>query len=170
MSGPQPVLCRWSGEAMEPASPYWAKVADQQWVVGERYAIEVHEERSSASHRAFFAAVRECWMNLPEAFARQFPTETHLRKYALVKAGFRDERTIVASSKAEARRIAAFVEPLDEFAIVSVSGSAVVVLTAKSQSMKAMGKAEFQRSKDAVLDILAEMIGVSPRALSAEAA
>lgn len=166
----QPVLCRWTGEAMEPAGPYWAKLADRQWTVGERYAIEVSEERSAASHRAYFASIREAWMNLPRELAERFPSEAHLRKYALIRAGFRDERTIIASSKAEAQRIAAFVKPMDEFAVVSVSGTAVVVLTAKSQSMRAMGKAEFQRSKDATLDVVAAMIGVEPRALSREAA
>lgn len=164
-----PVLCCWTGEAMEPAGPYWTKVADRQWTVGERYAIEVREERSSAAHRAYFAAVRECWMNLPDDLAQRFVSETHLRKAALIATGFRDEVTHVASSKAEAQRFAAFVRklvPADDYAVVSVSGSTVVVLTAKSQSMRAMGKAEFMRSKDAVLDYLAAMIGVTPATLA----
>ena len=43
---------------------------------------------------------------------------------------------------------------------------AEVQFTAKSQSSAAMGKTQFQASKEAVLDVLAEMIGVEPAALA----
>lgn len=164
-----PIHFRWDGEAMRPLNP---RAADRQYVVGETYRLENREDRSEASHRQYFAALHEAWMNLPEHLAAQFATEEHLRKYALIRAGYRDERSVIAGSKAEAQRVAAFIRPMDEYAVVSVSGSAVVVLTAKSQSMRAMGKAEFQRSKDAVLDVLAQMIGLSSGELvkAAEAA
>ena len=42
----------------------------------------------------------------------------------------------------------------------------IVQFTAKSQSSAAMGKTQFQASKEAVLDVLAEMIGVEPAALA----
>lgn len=151
-------------------APLHPRAADRQYVVGEVYHLEHREDRSAEIHRHYFAALNEAHKNLPEDLADRFPTVDSLRKYALVKAGFRDERSIVCSSKAEAQRLAAFIRPIDEFAVVSASGAVVVVLTAKSQSMKAMGKAEFKRSKDAVLETVAGMIGVSPRALSAEAA
>ena len=61
--------------------------------------------------------------------------------------------------------MAAFVKPMDEFAIVTVSEAVVNVWTAKSQSVKAMGKKDFQASKDAVMAILAEMIGTARAAL-----
>jgi hypothetical protein len=109
--------------------------------------------------------VREAWVNLPERFAAQFPTEEHLRKYALIKAGFCDQRSIVCASKAEARRLGAFIKPLDDYAVVAVEDRLVTVFTAKSQSAAAMSKAAFQASKRAVLDVLAEMIGVDPAAL-----
>jgi hypothetical protein len=54
---------------------------------------------------------------------------------------------------------------MDDFAIVSATEVTVRVWTAKSQSMKAMGKAEFQRSKTAVLDLVSAMIGVKPENL-----
>lgn len=115
--------------------------------------------RSKQSHDHFFAAVAEAFKNLPEDMVVDFASEEHLRKWALIRAGFRDERTIVASSRAEASRIAAFVRPMDAFAVVVVREAAVTVYTAKSQSLRAMGKAEFQRSKDEVLRILADLIG-----------
>lgn len=153
-----PLLFSWDGEVMRPRHP---ALADKQFVVGENYRLEVREDRSQASHNHYFAAVHESWANLPEHLAERFPTSEHLRKYALVKGGFRDERSIVAGSKAEAQRLAAFIRPMDEFAIVTVSEAVVTVYTAKSQSLKAMGRAEFGRSKEAVLGILADMIGVS---------
>lgn len=154
-----PIAFRWTGEAMVPSHQV---VADRHFVIGERYTLIQHEERSQASHAHFFACVADVWQNLPEAEAERFSTAEHLRKWCLIKAGYRDERTIVASSKAEAQRIAAFIKPMDEFAIVTVSEATVVVYTAKSQSLKAMGKREFQASKDAVLQIAAEMIGAQP--------
>ena len=159
---PVPILFDWDGEQMKPLNPL---AADRQYVVGERYRLAVEEERNAVSHNHYFASVHEAWLNLPRETAAQFPTENHLRKYALVKAGFRDERSIVASSKAEALRLAAFIKPMDEFAVVTVSEAVVVVHTAKSQSTRAMGKAKFQESKTAVLGIIAGMIGVSATAL-----
>lgn len=158
MSAPTPTWFQWDGEAMRPINP---RAADRQYVVGEHYRLEHREERSEASHRQYFAALHEAWLNLPDDLAAEFPTSEHLRKFALIRAGYRDERSIIASSKAEALRVAAFVKPMDEYAIVSVSGPAVVVLTAKSQSVRAMGKQTFQESKGAVLDLVAGLIGAS---------
>jgi hypothetical protein len=65
--------------------------------------------------------------------------------------------------------LAAFVRPTDDFAIVTATGATVTVWTAKSQSVKAMGGKDFQVSKQAVLDVIADLIGVSPETLSREA-
>jgi hypothetical protein len=113
-----------------------------------------------ASHRHFFAAVYDAWLNLPEKEAERFASADHLRKYALIRAGFRDERTLTCASKAEALRVAAFVKPMDDYAIVAVSEAVVRVYTAKSQNLRAMGRKVFAESKDAVLEVLAGMIEV----------
>lgn len=160
-----PILFQWSGEAMVPHARF-ARECDAAFVVGEVYRLAVQEHRSQASHNHFFAAVQEAWMNLPEDQAERFPTAEHLRKYALIRAGYRDERSIVCASKAEAQRIAAFIKPMDPFAIVTVSEAVVRVFTAQSQSTGAMGKKVFQESKNKVLDVLAEMIGVQPETLT----
>lgn len=164
-----PIPLRWNGEAFEPVSRRFAAIADKHFVIGEVYDMVTEEDRSAASHRHYFAAVREAWMNLPEGLADAYPTADHLRKAALVKAGFCDQRTLIASSKAEALRLSAFVRPMDEFSVVSVSGNTVVVLTPQSQSMRAMGKADFQRSKDLVLGIVSAMVGTSPQDLQENA-
>lgn len=167
MSALPPTLpCQWDGEHFIPAGAQWARVADRHFVVGQIYPLEVREDRSGVSHRHYFAAIHEAWQNLPEDVAERFPTSEHLRKYALIKAGFRDERSVVCGSKAEAQRVAAFIKPIDDYAVVVSQDAVVVIFTAKSQSVKAMGKADFQRSKDAVLDILAGLIGTTPHALA----
>lgn len=149
----------WDGEAMRVRRSFQRR-ADELFGIGETYTLQAVEDRSAASHRHFFAALNEAWMNLPEGMAEEFPTAEHLRKKALIRAGYRDERTFVCASRAEAVRLAAFLRPVDDYSIVSVNGTAVVQLTAKSQSVRAMGKVEFQKSKDDVLTALADMIGV----------
>jgi hypothetical protein len=146
--------------------PKSGRLADRYFVVGQTYPLIVHEERSTASHSHYFAAVNEAWKNLPEDEAERFPTSEHLRKWALIKAKYADERSVVCSTKAEAQRVAAFVKPLDDYAVVIVSGATVSMFTAKSQSARAMDKAEFQKSKQDVLDIVAAMIQVTPKELS----
>jgi hypothetical protein len=155
----------WDGAAMRPL-PAFASSLTARFAVGEVVSLEPALVRSQPNHRHYFACVREAWVNLPERFAAQFPTEEHLRKYALIKAGFCDQRSIVCTSKAEARRLGAFIQPLDDYAVVAVEDRLVTVFTAKSQSAAAMSKATFQASKDAVLAVLAEMIGVEPAALA----
>jgi hypothetical protein len=142
---------------MRPRHP---KLADKHFCIGEEYTLVEEEQRSMASHGHYFASISECWRSLPEAGAERFPTSESLRKYALIKAGYRDERSIACASKDEARRLAAFIKPMDDFAVVIVSDATVTVYTAKSQAMRAMGKKVFAESKDAVLRVLSEMLGV----------
>jgi hypothetical protein len=154
-----PIVCTWTGEAWEPLQHFRTRCAEAL-EVGGRYRLEVRQERSQASHSHYFAAVNEAWVNLPDNQAERFPSSEHLRKYALIRAGYRDERSISCSTKAEAQRVAAFVKPVDDHAIVLVREQLVVIYTAKSQSAGAMNKREFEESKAAVLQILAGMIGV----------
>lgn len=161
-----PLRFSWDGEAFYPKLP---KLADKFYIVGEVYRLAPHEGRSAASHRHYFASINEAHNNLPEELAERLPTPENLRKYALIRAGYRDERTIVCSSKSEAMRVGAFVRPMDEFAVIEIDGPIVTVCTAKSQSMRAMGRKVFQESKDAVLRVISEMIGTDPATLQANA-
>lgn len=146
---------------MRPASRFWEQRATELWKAGDRYLVDAIEERSARSHRHYFAAIRDAFENLPDSLKECYPSPEHLRKKALILTGFRNERSIICSSAREAARMAAFIRPLDDFAVVSVNEEAVVVWTAKSQSMRAMGKDEFQKSKDAVLGFVATLLGVS---------
>ena len=157
-----PMYFIWDGESHFPERP---RLADKYYVVGARYRLVPEEERSMRSHRFYFASINEAFANLPEDLAERFPTSEHLRKFALIKSGFRDERSFVAASKAEAVSLSTFIKPIDDYAWVVVSEATVTVYTAKSQSVRAMGKRVFQDSKDKVLDVVSAMIGTSAETL-----
>jgi hypothetical protein len=164
-----PIPFTYDGEAMVPLNAHWARRADALFVVGETYVLVPHEERSPNSHKHQFAEINEAWQSLPENLSALYPTPDSLRKYALIRAGFANVTTFAVTSGAEAVRLAAAIQTIDPFSVVEVRRDAVLRYTARSQSMKAMGKADFQRSKQAVLEIVAEMIGVSSSDLSREA-
>lgn len=155
-----PIVFRWTGDAMEPLSRFH-NLVNEEFVVGELYRMEAIEERSQASHNHFFALLHDQWLTLPDHIALEFRTPEHLRKHALIMTGYRNERKFAAATPLEARRIAAFIKPRDEYAIVSVNENVVVEWTAQSQSRKAMGGPTFQKSKSDVLDYIDDMLGVS---------
>lgn len=157
-----PLTLRYEGDGeFKPVSAYWSRVADKEFVVGEQYRMAEIQERSEASHAHYFASVGEAWKNLPDELIEEYPTVEHLRKKALIRCGFCTHRDHVCASKAEAQRLRAFVKPMDDYAIVTVSEAVVRVYTAQSQSKKAMGPKVFQESKQAVLDWLDDLLGVN---------
>lgn len=164
-----PRVFKWSAErsVMVPLRPMQA---DRQYVDGEEYRLGVIEERSGSSHRHYFAAINDAWHNLSEEQSQRFPTSEHLRRYALIKAGYADVQEFAASSHAEALRIATYIGGIDSYAVVAVKGNTVQRFTAKSQSYRSMGKPEFNASKDKVLEIISAMIGVTPAELAKAAA
>ncbi len=152
-----PVPFLWDGEVMKPLQP---KRADAFYTVGERYIMAPVCHRSDATHKHEFAWLREAWMNLPESLADQYPTTEHLRKRALIEAGYYDETIIDAGTAAAAIRVAAAFRGVDDFSLVIVRGPYVIRRAAKSQSRRAMGAKDFQASKEAIMDVVAKMIGV----------
>ena len=154
-----PLTWTWDGDGMVPIASC-RRAANERYVIGERYRLEEMAERSQKSHSHFFASLNELWASLPEDKAVHFPTPEHLRKFALIRCGYSDQRQVVCASKAEAQRVAAFVRPMDEYAVVTHHEAVVSVFTAQSQSRKAMGHKAFKESKDKVLDYIAGLIGV----------
>jgi len=168
MSEAPPIPMRWEGDGFKPL-PRFAAECDKHFVVGEVYRLAVVEDRSKRSHDHFFACVDDAWGNLPERWAVRFPSPDHLRKWALIKAGYADSRQYVCASEDDAWKLGAFIRPLNGYAVVTVDGCVLTVWEAQTQSMKAMKKARFQESKVAVLDIIAGMIGVPAATLAANA-
>lgn len=157
-----PMPFEWAGGVMTPVRRF-ANECDRHFVVGERYILAAQEERSAASHRQYFASLNDIWMSLPDDQAERFPTMTTLRKFALIKCGYANSRQYVAASKAEALRVAAFMNTTAEYSIIVVNCAVVTEWTAMSQNMRTMDKVQFQESKTAVLDYCAGLIGVAPQ-------
>lgn len=165
----RPVLFVWDGEVMKPA-PRFVAMCNRQYTVGEEYPLTLVEHRSMASHNHFFAACAEAWNNLPEDIAKRFPSETHLRRWALVQVGYATHRQTILANAKEARKHAQETREDDEYAVITINGNIVDVWRAKSQALNSMPqKEEFESSKRAVLDLLAEMIQVPRGELSKQA-
>jgi hypothetical protein len=158
-----PVHLEYMGDGdFRAASAFWASRCDKDFVVHEIYKMGEHHDRSQNSHNHYFASVKNAWDNLPDAMLDEYPTQEHLRKKALIACGYADHRDHVCATKQEARKLRAFIKPLDEYAVIEVREAVVRVWTAKSQSVKAMGAKEFQESKQKVLDWLDALLGVEP--------
>lgn len=156
-----PVQAYWTGEVFEPVSPYWVRRADKEFAKGEVLRLIHVEERSLNSHNHFFAAVKNAWESLPPLMAERFNSPDALRKYCLIKGGYCISDSLTCPSHADALRVAAFMRPIDEFALVTVSKNVVTRFVAKSQSYREMDKKTFAASKERVLEIIAELIGVT---------
>jgi hypothetical protein len=162
-----PLPFKWNGAAFVPLS---AHRADHYLKPGEKYILVEHHERSSASHGHEFAWLTEAWMSLSERDQERWQTSESLRKWALIKSGFAHSHTIVCASKAEARRVAAFIKPIDEHAVVTIVGTVVTRYTAMSQSKRAMGAKIFQESKTKIMEVVSEILGIEPGQLPTERA
>lgn len=160
-----PILFVWDGTAMRPRMGVHAKECDRRYVVGERYLLTEWQDRSGISHNHYFASITEAWKNLPDAYQEIYPTPEHLRKRALIATGWRTVQEYAATSKAEAERMAAFTRSADPYIVTTIVGTTTFVFHAVSQSMKAMGKKDFQKSKDDVLQWCADLIHVPPQQL-----
>jgi len=174
------VTYQWTGEAMVPLGRFRARCAEA-FTIGEFYRMTAEEERSWRSHRHYFACIFDAWLNLPESAALETWAQTseHLRKYALIKTGWHDSQTYACESKAEALRLATALRAQGELAdyhrasrhysIVVMQGSLVTLYMAKSQSVRAMGKNDFQKSKDDVLNFVASLSGTTADKLGSAA-
>lgn len=132
---------------------------DKDLVIGEVLRWEPISDRSPESHKHYFAVINAAWGTLPEALADEYPSPESLRKRALIKCGYCDMKKIVCRHNADALAVAALVTDMDEFALVNVSENVVTVWRAHSQAMRAMGKKQFQESKDKVLHWISNLIG-----------
>ena len=163
-----PFNARWEGGVFRPLGRY-ADECRTNFKDGQIARLEALEERSMASHGHQFAWLTEAWRNLPEDLAADYPTPEHLRKRALVQAGYFHETAIDVGSKAGALRVAADYKHRLEFAYVIVRGPIVIIREPMSQKKSLMGAKAFQESKTAIMAIVADMIGVEPDQLEQEA-
>ena len=165
MGGRVEILCGWTGEALVPLRKY-AAICDAALVIGERYIAALEPLSSPASRRHYFACIHDLFASWPETHSRQFTTDGAMRKWALIRCGFRTERQFAAASAAEARRLATFLHGGDEYAEIAVNENVVVEWKALSQKQHAMGREQFAKSKESVLAFLAGEVGVTVESLA----
>jgi hypothetical protein len=166
----KPVLFTWNGEAMVPSQQALG-LCNGQFTVGGTYRLAPVSQRSMESHKHYFACIHEAWLNLPEMYQGRWRTDDELRYWALCQTEFCDTTTFKAASKAEALRFAAQLLTIPGFRVVELAkGNPRMVLhkTPWSQAVDAMPGQIFQASKQAVLDILSDMIGVTSKELERE--
>lgn len=169
----RPIIFTCTDDGMVPLWRY-DNLFKEQFEAGKRYTLVEVQERSRKSHGHFFACVHDAWQSLPEHLAPRFPSDTHLRKFALIKTGFADITQIVVANNEEAMKLAGVHRRADRYAVVSINDTVVTIATAHSQKVKrgdngGMDAKTFQASKDRVLDFLADMIEVESSDLIASA-
>lgn len=153
------VPLRYLGEGAFQAPGAFARKLDAGLVVGEVLRWEQVPERSLKSHAHYFAVIADAWANLPEALADELPSPEHLRKTALIKAGYCDMTKVVMRNNQDAVTLMALLRAMDTYAIFEVTGNVLTIWRAHSQSMRAMGKKKFEESKQRVLDVISGLIG-----------
>lgn len=160
----KPITWLWvdAEDCMKPFGVGMLARAREQFGDGEIVRLTELEERSRATHGHYYAVLHEMFLSLPEEIKRDeewAESEEAMRKHALIKTGFYNSTDYACETKAEAERWATRIKVQDDYAIVLVESKTVRVFTAKSQSYRGMPtKGEFQRSKEAVLGYLADLL------------
>ena len=163
-SAPPPLMYRYAGEGTwEPSTKWVASRSDGHFTIGQLYPLVPHEERSMRAHSFFFARLNELWGTLHEDLAAEYPSPTILRRKALIWKGYCDIEEHVWATHEDAVQAATLVKRRDAYCIVAVSGRVLRVSTARSQSVQAMGKEEFNRSIQDVLGFCEELVAKNGR-------
>lgn len=166
---------RWDGETLTPTGHYGLSAARESMEPGDVVIVEVDHPRSPSSHKHQWAEIAESWRHLPEHLQMNewAANPETLRKHALIMTGYRNTYQIDCGANATADRVKKALKDAEAgkhgYAIAQARGPVVIVWTPESQSMRAMGGKRFQESKTAVLDWVAQQIGVTPEQLERNA-
>lgn len=162
----------WTGEAFEPFGNWSTAQCHDRLGAGQVVYLDIDPARTKRSHNHQFAFVKTALENLPESLAHMpYATNTEtLRKHALIATGYCDTSMLAVGCPRRALRTVAFVNKMAHaqhgYSLTQAEGSVVYCHTAHSQKVKAMGKERFQESKQAILEWLADLIGVKPEELA----
>lgn len=171
---PVTIVWEWDGEGLKPL-PQYAREADRRFVIGERYLMDEFEERSWQSHKHYFACIKKAFENLPELLPenmRAVGNPDDLRKHALIMTGWHVAKQIPMPTEALAQSVMKGMSRgfKDEYSILTITppdepGGAWIVTQfwARTQTNRGplrMDHKTFQKSKDDVLNWLADLIGV----------
>jgi hypothetical protein len=156
------IAFQWTGREM---IPLHSASARRSYTVGRIYWLQEAPlvEATDRSRRHQFAILRKAWQSLPEDLKDVYPDTEALRKRALIQAGFYDETAIEGVTAEQAGALVASLRRKDIFSHVRIQDGVVFQRTAKSQ--KTMERDEFERSKQAIIAIAADLIGVDVETL-----
>lgn len=105
-----------------------------------------------------WAVLGSAFDSLPED-GQQFADADAFRKHLLILAGHYNETSIEVGDAATAGRIVTSLRRQDALSHVRIQDGIVYQRTAKS--MKDMGKEEFENAKRGIIELAAELIGVT---------
>lgn len=154
-----PIPMTYQGAGVFHTLPRFVPLAAEHYGQGEVVNLAPVEERSRKSHDHYFAALTELWATLPEHLADRYANAETFRKAGLIATGHCSTDQTVCASNAEALRLRAALLRHAPESLAVIRGAVVTVYTAHSQSMKAMGREVFQRSKDDVLGWAQAQVG-----------
>lgn len=171
-----PILVRFTGDVFEPANVPMLTRAQKHFETGEVYAIEFADPPSDVTKRHFFAVINDSWKNLSNeplpgknwSLADRYPSPEHLRKWAIVKAGYADESMVPCDTDEMADRVVMMARRLDTYCVISRPEGSNVVRIWTAQSITKMDRRTFQNCKTLVFGILSDLIGVEPHTLAAQ--
>ena len=167
------IRCRWQGGVLYPVGHYAMQAAQEAMSEGDVVLVEIDHPRTMQTHKHEFAVIRDAWHHLPETVLGMpwAATPETLRKHALIVTGYCHSSATDCGTKAAALRVAAILQAeatrAHGYAIVQAQGPVVTLFAPESQSFRAMGKTRFQESKTAVLNWIADQIGVRPEEFAA---
>lgn len=170
----RPMPFRWDGEAMVPVDRFVA-LARRQFTKDVSYVLEPHEAASHKDRAHYFASIRSAWENLDSDAVARYPNPEALRKWALIKTGWRIENFTVCDTAKDALRLAAFLRDLEKNFIIVVQENVVRTYVARTQKVGRqqdgfMTQEEWRQSKQDVLDVLSGSIGITPKTLEKQGA
>lgn len=127
----RPVQFIWTDEGVMKPLPRFKTLCDRQYAVGEEYALGPIDNIPSKSRAGFFVDLHNAWSTMQEGDNR-FPSETHLRKRALIAAGWATHTQTVLDTPKDAQKSKIMLNRVEEYALVTIGGCVVDVWIAKS--------------------------------------
>lgn len=155
---------RWNGEVFVPVGNWSKDWCITHLRIGEIITFEPRRQQSDKSRGHQFAWLHDAWASLPESLADMSYAGSPelLRKHALIATGFHSVTTIDCGSIAAAERVGAQMKSDGDaahgYCIVQIREEVVRRFIARSQRKAEMGHDDFQRSKDAVLTWVSNLV------------
>lgn len=120
------------------------------------YPMVPHEPRNMGWHRAYFAELKVMFDNLPDHIKKHFPTEAHLRSWALVHTHWCQSNHIACKDQESMMRLATYAREENGLAVIKLDEekNTVHIFTPRSQSVALMSKEDFEASSRDVLDLV----------------